>query len=30
MVGSYILVHYKVCNEFDGKENLLVPKFNNL
>jgi hypothetical protein len=21
---------YKVCNEFDGKEKLLVPKFNHL
>ncbi len=24
------MVHYKICSEFDGREELLVPKFDNL
>jgi len=28
--GKLNMICYKVCNEIDGREKLLVPKFNNL
>ncbi len=28
--GKLNMIYYKVCNEIDGREKLLVPKFNNL
>jgi hypothetical protein len=28
--GKLSMIYYKVCNKIDGREKLLVPKFNNL
>ncbi len=28
--GKLIMVHCKVCSKIEGREKLLVPKFDNL
>jgi hypothetical protein len=28
--GKLNMVHYKICNKLDGREKLLIHKFDNL